>query len=502
MNRRGNPPGGGYALRLALSSMPLPVTIYVPAGDTQQTRITKTAHRHQRAGTGNEPTPEEAGGFVPYGRWKMSTPTTREHAEYLTSAQARKLLGIKPQTLYAYVSRGWIRSMPGNAPNRRLYLRADIESVKVRSDARRGHAAVAAAAMRHGQPILESSITAITPEGPLYRGVLAGDFVRRGYLFEQVAEWLWSGSTEELERKWPPIEATSPLLTAPRSQERKAHRDLVHWLAVRALDEPNTDPVDASPAAEIDAGRHAIRLLASSIGHWYGRPPQSWDKTSIAALITTALGAKPTVATIHAINACLILAADHELSQCTFVARVAASAEADLGSCISASILTQGGIRSRRSQETEDFLRRVAARPKAALHEELAALRREQRFPPGFGNPLYPDRDPRVEQLIGLVKKMDVQSRLAERLYNVLDVAANEFEFYPTLDAARGTMSAALGLPRESTVALYLLARSAGWVAHVIEQRGLHVPLRPRASYVPRQPEKEAAPVLETESRL
>src|SRR5687767_13718571 len=87
----------------------------------------------------------------------------------MSAAEAARLLGVKLPTLYAYVSRGLLRSLPGPAGRARRYLRSDVEALRERGPSVRA----AAGALRWGEPILESSVTAMTPEGPAYRGRLA-----------------------------------------------------------------------------------------------------------------------------------------------------------------------------------------------------------------------------------------------------------------------------------------------------------------------------------------
>jgi len=109
---------------------------------------------------------------------------------------------VKTQTLYSYVSRGWVRSTPAARGNERLYARADVERLKARGQARAGHAAVAAGALRWGEPILSTSISTIRDVGPVYRGHAATDLVRQGATFESVAELLWSGALDLDARGW------------------------------------------------------------------------------------------------------------------------------------------------------------------------------------------------------------------------------------------------------------------------------------------------------------
>jgi citrate synthase len=102
----------------------------------------------------------------------------RTYADYATAAQALDILKVRPQTLYAYVSRGLVRSIPQPGQKERLYRRDDLKRLETRSLARAGHGAVAAAAMNFGEPIISTSITEITAEGPRYRGRMAADLAR------------------------------------------------------------------------------------------------------------------------------------------------------------------------------------------------------------------------------------------------------------------------------------------------------------------------------------
>src|SRR5262245_27008220 len=101
-----------------------------------------------------------------------------KRGDYLGRTEVLGLLGIKPQTLYAYVSRGLIRSVPHPDGRSSLYAREDVDRVRARSAARAGRALIAAAAIRSGEPVIDTAITEITEEGPRYRGRLASDLAR------------------------------------------------------------------------------------------------------------------------------------------------------------------------------------------------------------------------------------------------------------------------------------------------------------------------------------
>src|SRR4051812_25702802 len=90
-------------------------------------------------------------------------------SELLSASAAAKLLDVKVDTLYSYVSRGLIRAVAGERHRERRYLRSGLERLRTRAEARKGHTAVAAGALRWGEPVLDSSITEIREDGPSYR---------------------------------------------------------------------------------------------------------------------------------------------------------------------------------------------------------------------------------------------------------------------------------------------------------------------------------------------
>src|SRR5512139_854751 len=126
-----------------------------------------------------------------------------DNQRFVDARAAAKHLGIQVRSLYAYVSRGQIRSVPGDGGRPRLYALDDLERLRARRDARAGHGAVAAGALRWGEPVLDSAITAITARGPVYRGRLAVELAESGTPFENVAELLWSGYLPTEPVVWP-----------------------------------------------------------------------------------------------------------------------------------------------------------------------------------------------------------------------------------------------------------------------------------------------------------
>jgi citrate synthase len=112
--------------------------------------------------------------------------------DWLSAEQAAAVLGVKKATLYAYASRGLLRTTV-LVPNTRLraYRRDDVELLRARSHARAGHAAVAASALRWGDAVLETRIGTVRADGPVYRNRAALDLVGEGASFETVCNLLW-----------------------------------------------------------------------------------------------------------------------------------------------------------------------------------------------------------------------------------------------------------------------------------------------------------------------
>src|SRR5437870_2945986 len=94
-------------------------------------------------------------------------------ADLVSAREAATLLGVKAATLYAYVSRGLVARFADPGRRRHLYSLADLHRLKARAAARAGHGATAAAALRWGEPVLDTAVSSIEAGGPLYRGIPA-----------------------------------------------------------------------------------------------------------------------------------------------------------------------------------------------------------------------------------------------------------------------------------------------------------------------------------------
>ena len=408
---------------------------------------------------------------------------------FLTASEACQKLDVKRETLYAYASRGSIRTAKAAPPARgKLYLREDVERLEKRAGARRGHHAVAGAALDWGEPVLDSHITAIDVRGPRYRGYLALELVERRYPFEAVVELLRTGEL--------PTDAKTGTSLAPH--------------ALRAL--PNgLDPKLSDPIAR--ATDLVLRLAAEKPGAcgeeertgdrlhalmpWIVRPSgfaKAASKTSMAERILVTLGRTPSTARRDLVDAALVLVADHELNVSAFTARVVASSGASDLAVLAASLqalsgAAHGGICSR----IEAMVREVDDTSNARAYVKQAAARRDEL--PGFGHPLYPDGDPRTPPLLDRARALAPESGPLATLDAIERAARDELGLLPTVDLGLVAASYALGAPLGTATALFAIGRTAGWLAHVDEQRRAGYLLRPRARYVgPRARELPGSP--------
>jgi citrate synthase len=416
--------------------------------------------------------------------------------DYVDSKEAMKLLGIRQQTLYAYVSRGLIASLRQADRKDHLYLRADVERMVLRSLARTGHGALAASAMNWGEPIVPTTITEITPLGPRYRGHLAAGLAQRRSSFESVAELLWTGLLDDHPVTWPVSAPAAPLVRLTRALTSAGAADQLHeifslvtlQMGVSAGAESGTSACredDPEDRHGIDAARALIQVLAGCMG--YAGPAQRFvplqPGQSVIQGLLQALGLRASNENAEALEAMLILLADHELSPGTLCARVCASGGSALHSCLASGLCAIGGKDiGRHFLRVDEFL--DGAPNLSVLLARAADCQRRGAVVPGFVHPVYPRGDPRARYLLALLQRRPALSPASRALLKFVDEMAFRFDTHPRHELGMVALSRELGLARQAPGALFALARTAGWVAHVHEQRQTGTLLRPRAKFV------------------
>jgi citrate synthase len=198
------------------------------------------------------------------------------------------------------------------------------------------------------------------------------------------------------------------------------------------------------------------------------------------------------------LDAALILCADHELNTSTLAARCAASTRASPYGVVMAGMATLQGPRHGGAAGRVEAMMAEASSGADPTEVVAARLRRGEGIP-GFGHPLYPEGDPRATTLLDLLaeEKAGLGEAAASRLALSEDLAEEVERLTdrrPNIDFALATLTAMMGFPSGSALALFAVGRTVGWIAHAIEQYGLEELIRPRARYVGPRPDADSPP--------
>jgi len=405
-------------------------------------------------------------------------PELQREATQLTAHQAAAELGISLPTLYAYVSRGLIRSESGPDGRSRRYRTEDVWALKRRKDHRRDPDKAAEEALHWGLPVLQSSLSLISDGRLYYRG---RDVVTlaTSCTIEQVAALLWAGSIDEDLPEAAPVDLGPD---AASLKKIKAPLTLVevmqaHLTVAAAYD---TSAFDLRPVSVQRTGLNILRLLAATAA---GARP---SKRGLAEVLQRRWCPKRPEA-IELLDAALVLYADHELNPSTFTARCVASAGATPYGVVLAGLAALQGSKHGGACERAEALLNEAPHARGAHRAVAARLRRGETMP-GFGHPLYPQGDPRGALLVRLVRERCAGSEGVKIATALADAVWALMGERPTVDFGLVTLCRALELPSQAPLALLALGRTVGWIAHAIEQYGEGRLIRPRARYTGEPP--------------
>lgn len=368
--------------------------------------------------------------------------------DHLSSAQVARYLQIKPETVYAYVSRGVLRRV--RVPGRResYFPLVEVEALVRPSAPTRRRAPGLTDDIR-------TAVTLVESDRLSYRGHDAGTLAAES-TFVDVCTLLWQHPGDFAVDEQTVTVARTMIGQLPEATDVASRVRLV-ITTLGALDDWRDDRDPARVALAVS------RMIMTSAVALSGRA-QSPD--SVAAAIAASGPDEVSPDRVRWLDQALILLADHDLAGSTTAVRVAASARANPYSSISAGVNAwDSPAHGTAARAAYRMLDELIALPGRAMTDRLEAPGR----PPGFGHVVYTDSDPRAELLIAQLHRLSdhpalaAGERIAELLWRRRGLPRN-------VDLALALAAHAFGAPAGFGELVFLHARIAGWAAHVLEE--------------------------------
>jgi len=377
-------------------------------------------------------------------------------AAWISMTEACRLLGVRPQTVYAYVSRGKLEVMPDTGDTRRsLYRAEDVAALAKRKQDGRKYETLATQTLFGSEPSIPTALCSFLRGHLYYRGQEAVSLAQTATL-EEVAQLLW-GAEQAVD-----FSATVPMRLGKAGPGRVAA-----FTALASLAATGHSTRGRLTRVLHDEAQNLVGQLAQAFGAQRGghqplhlRFAHGWNQTAqVAELLRTVM----------------VLLAEHELTSSAFAARIAASTGASLPACLLAGLTTLSGP-----------LHGDATGRVHALFDEVERLGEDKvvdrylsaALPmAGFGHHLYPDGDPRATALLALFEPTKVIARFIQKVMMLTGLQ-------PNIDLALVALVARYRLPADAAFGLFATARSVGLLAHAMEQLSVAQVIRPRGRYV------------------
>ncbi|PRZ42599.1 citrate synthase [Antricoccus suffuscus] len=401
----------------------------------------------------------------------------------LTTAQAADLLGVKTETLYAYVSRRLLTSQRTPGGRASTFDAAEVEKLARRTKGEHGGVITGAGGRAFS---FRTSITLIEHDRLWFRGVDAIELAR-AHVYEEVADWLWTGELRPGLRFAPPDALVDAARNAVGALPHSA--GMLDRLRAAAIAAAAADPLrfEFDEHAVIDTARNLIGTLVEALP--CAAEPDFPD--TLAGRLWSRLTARtPDESSIAALNGALVLLADHDLAVSTLSARVAASSRAHPYAVVSAALgALDGPLHGAASGLAHRMLAEVVERGSAA--PVVAAYLRAGPVLPGIGHRVYQSEDPRATALFEFLERVPAAADALAAAREVCAVAARHATQPANVDLALAVLSVGARMPADAGETIFAVARIAGWIAHSIEEYA-EAPLRLRlaARYAgPRPPQ-------------
>ncbi|MET7380380.1 citrate synthase [Streptomyces sp. NPDC005526] len=401
----------------------------------------------------------------------------------LSTRETAELLGVKPETVYAYVSRGQLSSRRAPGGRGSTFDAREVERLAGRNRREGG----GGSAVPGGELAVRTRITLIEKDRYYFRGVDATALAAR-HTYEEVAEWLWTG------RLRPGVTFTAP--DASVAVARRAVRALPEHagptdrLRVAAIAAAAADPLrfDLSEDAVLGTARILIPTLVAALPPVLG---DHRDQGPLAHRLWARLSGRPADdVSLRALDTALALLVDHDLAASTLAVRVAASARAHAYAAVSAGLgVIEGPLHGAAGGLAHRLLLEVLDRGSAGpvIAEEL----RDGRRIPGLGHRLYPGEDPRARALFEILEGIPGAAPALAAARDIEATAARRTPLHANVDLALAVLTASSGMSYTASETIFAVARTAGWIAHALEEYGERpLRMRPSGHYVgPRPPQ-------------
>lgn len=388
----------------------------------------------------------------------------------MTTREVAERLGVKPETVYAYVSRGQLSSRRGPGGRGSTFDAREVDALL-----RRGRRETAFG----GETAIRTGITLIDKDRYYYRGVDATALAER-YTYEEVADWLWTGRLRRGTRFTAPHDALIAALRAVGSLP--SHGGPADRLRVAAIAAAAADPLrfDLSPQAVLGTARGLIPTLVDALPAAGPLPREDGGGPLPRRLWSRLTAQAPDEASLRALEAALVLLIDHDLAASTLAVRVAASARSHPYAVVTAGLgVVESPLHGAASGLAHRMLTEVLERGSAGA--VVADHLRGGRRVPGLGHRLYKGPDPRATALFARLEAVPAAAGALAAAREVEATAARHVPLHANVDLALAVLSVSAQMPPEAGETVFAVARTAGWIAHALEEYGER-PMRMRPS--------------------
>ena len=382
-----------------------------------------------------------------------SSETDTQRVARITAADAATRLGVKRETIYAYVSRGLIESVRALDGKTSTFDPAEIDRLRRRRErGRPGRLEVSVA----------SAVTEVTDGRVAYRGHELASLVKAGHAYEAVAELLWSGRLGGNGRWETPRAVATVVRRSARALPDHASptdRMMAGVVAAGAAD-PFRD--DRSVEGASATTRVLVRAIIDSL------PPRSepCDESAAAQLWCRLTDLAPRQWPL--LNTAMVSLADHGMATSTLAARLAASTRAGPHAVLLAGLgAVAGPLHGGASRLVHRLLVDTERRGADAAIADV--LRHDGKIP-GIGHFIHRTADPRHRILAPLIQSSDLDRQRLDVVAELTRRTRDRVPVAPNIDFSLGALTFAAGMDEDAGGVIFAIARSAGWIAHALEE--------------------------------